>query len=110
MGMSVSQELYTQVATISPTLMVLVCLLYSSGIAEPLLAHFSVVCPVRCDKARIYRCSLPLHVKFRVCKAKRMWNWRKNTGFLKEIFHCVAETREPKGLLSVKAQNLRNKF
>lgn len=35
---------------------------------------------------------------------------KKCIGFLKEIFHCVAETREPNGLLSVKAQNLRNKF
>lgn len=35
---------------------------------------------------------------------------KKHIGFLKEILHCVVETRELKGLLSVKAQNLRNKF
>lgn len=48
-------------------------------------------------------------VRKKECRAgKKKTN--KLIGFLKEMFHCVAEKREPKGLLSVKGQNLRSKF
>lgn len=78
---------------------------------ENIFAHFSAICHFYCAKARFYKCSLSLRIKSRVCKVTRMWGrWKKRIGFHKEILHCVAETGEPKGLLSVKAQNLRNKF
>lgn len=95
--MSVSRVLYTQVATISSVLMVLVCLLYSLGITETSLAHFSVLCHFHCGKARIYRRSLSLHIKSRVCKAKRMWNWRKKHRISQGNFSLCGRDKRTKG-------------
>lgn len=73
----VFQELWSRVTTISFMLMAPVCLLHSCGIRKTFIAHFSVICHFYCAKARLYKCSLSLHIKSRVCKSKRMWGWWK---------------------------------